>query len=856
MTKKMQKNLLNLILIFVALQPVFDIFSFLSIRKLIPLNISIIVKPLFVFGIGTYMLFMYSPIKKKWLTYIAFFALFLIGHFYILIKLLIPIGIILHEFRFVVNIIYMIALFIYMYTLGYNYEDKQEMLDKIKKVLMITFLIYGIILILSVLTSTSAMTYEYSDKSKLGYKGWFDSGQIFGHALSILFPILLYTIFRPQQKWYIKIVYLSVLIITVSLIGTKVPYYIVYIVLALYLIISIIIKYFNKRFKRNYFNIIAVLISIIIMTATYKYTPVAHNTKLNRINYGINLDSYNIEEIDGRGNIESMKYLINSNKGKDVNRLIQYNKWNTKASNYLVKLFKNGKVHPSDMRKKQFYYSKKKFELATIEYKIFGIGYLNQEETLALESDFFMAIFCFGILGVLLILVIPIREFLKATKFILNNIKKIDLETYLLYMGLGIFFCISIYAGYTYIYTNFSIFLVMLIIMLNCKIELTKVDIKKNKKIKKIDFLLLHLGFGGIESATINSANALCSKYDVRIISFYNLKENQEHKLNSKVKVIHLYNGFPNKEKFKEELTKHNIFGICKQGIKAVNILIKKKILVIKYIRKNKSDAIVSTRVSFSILLSKYGKFDTLKIAQEHHHHNNNKKYINKLKNKYYGIDYLCALTTNLYNDYEKILKNNNHTKIVLLPNMINDFPNVTSKLNNKNIITISRLDYGKKNDDIIKAFNNIHSKEHKLYIIGDGKEYNSLKELIIKLNLEDRVIMTGYLQKEEIREYMLKSDLFLMASLSEGLPMVLLEAMSYGIPCIAYETSSGINDIIDDGINGYIIKNRNESEYIDKINLLIEDNNKRKNMGKEAIKKSKKFSKKVILKIWEEILK
>ncbi len=58
---------------------------------------------------------------------------------------------------------------------------------------------------------------------------------------------------------------------------------------------------------------------------------------------------------------------------------------------------------------------------------------------------------------------------------------------------------------------------------------------------------------------------------------------------------------------------------------------------------------------------------------------------------------------------------------------------------------------------------------------------------------------MTGYKNKEEIEKYMLESSLFLMASVSEGLPMVLLEAMSYGIPCIAYHTDSGTDDIIKD---------------------------------------------------------
>ena len=373
---------------------------------------------------------------------------------------------------------------------------------------------------------------------------------------------------------------------------------------------------------------------------------------------------------------------------------------------------------------------------------------------------------------------------------------------------------------------------------------------------KKITFLVLHLGYGGIETATINTANSLCDKYDIEIMSFYNLDNNQANKLNSKIKIKYLYNGNPNKEEFLKSLHNHKIFNTLKEGIKAGQILLKKRIKVIKYIKNCKSDYIVSTRCEFSTLLSKYGNNNTVKIAQEHRYHNNDKKYINTIKNKYNNIDYLFALTKCLYNDYKEFLKNNKHTKVELVPNMLYEIPKCNSKLDKKNIITISRLDYGKKNDDIIKSFSKIKESNWKLYIIGDGKEFNNLKKLINDLNLNNKVILTGYKNKEEINKYMLDSSLFLMASITEGLPMVLLEAMSYGIPCIAYDVPSGVNDIIEDGRNGYIIKNRNELEYIKRIEEVINDSKLRNKLGLNAKEKAKEFSKEKIVKIWKNILK
>lgn len=373
---------------------------------------------------------------------------------------------------------------------------------------------------------------------------------------------------------------------------------------------------------------------------------------------------------------------------------------------------------------------------------------------------------------------------------------------------------------------------------------------------KKITFLVLHLGYGGIETATINTANSLCDKYDIEIMSFYNLDNNQANKLNSKIRVKYLYNGNPNKEEFLKSLHNHNIFNTLKEGIKAGQILLKKRFKVIEYIKNCNSNYIVSTRCEFSTLLSKYGNNNTVKIAQEHRYHNNDKKYINTIKNKYNNIDYLFALTKCLYNDYKEFLENNKHTKVELVPNMLYEIPKCNSKLDKKNIITISRLDYGKKNDDIIKSFSKIKESNWKLYIIGDGKEFNNLKKLINDLNLKNKVILTGYKNKEEINKYMLDSSLFLMASITEGLPMVLLEAMSYGIPCIAYDVPSGVNDIIEDGRNGYIIKNRNELEYIKRIEEVINDSKLRNKLGLNAKEKAKEFSKEKIVNIWKNILK
>ena len=214
----------------------------------------------------------------------------------------------------------------------------------------------------------------------------------------------------------------------------------------------------------------------------------------------------------------------------------------------------------------------------------------------------------------------------------------------------------------------------------------------------------------------------------------------------------------------------------------------------------------------------------------------------------------MFALTESLKNDYEKFLKNNKKTKVLVVPNIIY-LPKSKASLKSNNLITISRLNSIKKIDDMIKIFSMIKSKKSKLFIVGDGEELNKLKKTADKQEVSSRVIFTGYKTKEEMEEYIKDSCLFLLTSSSEGLPMVLLEAMSYGVPCIAFETKSGVSDIIDDGINGYIIKNRNKEKYVEKIDELMNNKELLNEFSKNSLKKAKLFTSKEIVKRWQEVL-
>ena len=128
-------------------------------------------------------------------------------------------------------------------------------------------------------------------------------------------------------------------------------------------------------------------------------------------------------------------------------------------------------MHPSAQRQKQKTFNIKQYELVDWKYKIMGIGYLSSDSTLTLESDVLMTVFCFGVFGFLMMLGLIIVSTFKVGIKMLINIREQTPLTLGSMVGMFAFLGVSYTAGYTYIYTNFSIFLVCLVFVLKANVE-------------------------------------------------------------------------------------------------------------------------------------------------------------------------------------------------------------------------------------------------------------------------------------------------------------------------------------------------------------------------------------------------
>ena len=371
---------------------------------------------------------------------------------------------------------------------------------------------------------------------------------------------------------------------------------------------------------------------------------------------------------------------------------------------------------------------------------------------------------------------------------------------------------------------------------------------------KKITILALHLGYGGIEKCISNLVNSICNDYEIEIISTYKLSEKPAFEIDKKVKIKYLMTDLkPNKKEIKESLKKFKLITLVKELNKSKKILKLKKQLMIDYIKNCNSDIIISTRDIHNLWLGQYGNKNSLKIGWEHNHHNNNNKYIKKIINSVLNLDYFVLVSKNLKSFYTGKTGN---CKCVFIPNSITYIPEEKSSLNSENIISIGRLSKEKGFLDLIDVFKIIHEfyPNWKLNIIGDGEERNNITEKIHKNNLDDFVTLHGFQNSKYIEKELLKSSVYVMTSYTESFGLVLIEASSFGLPCIAFDSANGAKEIIKDNWDGYLIENRDKEKMAKRIISLIKNKNRRIIMGDNAYKKSQKYLSNNIKEEWVKL--
>ncbi len=356
----------------------------------------------------------------------------------------------------------------------------------------------------------------------------------------------------------------------------------------------------------------------------------------------------------------------------------------------------------------------------------------------------------------------------------------------------------------------------------------------------KVCFLLSDITkVGGIERVTSTLVNEfICNKeINVEIVSLFKGRSAP---------------GYPIAENIPIHYLKHDAHGATPHSLKRAINMFSTLSLVRKFFKNHNYDVVVVQ--SFPpALLSFFSGFNRKKIIVAEHVY---AEYYGNIINRFRTLIYskfgkIVVLTTN---DLKFFQCSGIGEKVTVIPNPVLPSSEPKSTCDNKRIITVGRLVYQKGFDNLIKAFKPIseHHPDWKLDIYGDGPLKSDLENLINEYHLEEKVNLCGL--SSQIPKEFSTSSIFVMSSHFEGFPMVLIEALTQGVPCISFDCPNGPSDIIKNGVNGLLVENQNIHDLANAIELLIKNDNERKRLGNNAPDSIKQFSKDIIIKKWYEL--
>lgn len=367
--------------------------------------------------------------------------------------------------------------------------------------------------------------------------------------------------------------------------------------------------------------------------------------------------------------------------------------------------------------------------------------------------------------------------------------------------------------------------------------EFSKNSLSPINKKKSIKILLGDISSrGGIERVSVSLANALSDEYDVEIISLYKTNSELYFKPSKKVNIHILKNEYEESMyNRKKKLIEGMLF-----DLRYIN---KKKKSLGKLIGHN--DIVISCDTKMSLLAKLSGSKHI--IAIEHFEYdviNPILKYIRKIIYKK-----ISAVVTLTNEDAKKYSWLSPH-KHKIIPNIV-DIPEKKSLEKENNVLAIGRFVEQKGFDLLLSAWSKISTEGWSLIIVGDGPD-KPLLEKFINDNKLSNVVLAPF--TDNIGRHYEQAKIFVLSSRYEGLGMVLIEALSYGLPCISFNCPAGPKSILSKD-NGILVKAESSEELSIAIKKLMDDGNLRDLYSAKAVPSIKEYTKEQVLKLWVEII-
>lgn len=343
-------------------------------------------------------------------------------------------------------------------------------------------------------------------------------------------------------------------------------------------------------------------------------------------------------------------------------------------------------------------------------------------------------------------------------------------------------------------------------------------------KIFLVDVALYKLG--GVERVISTLANYMINMYDVGVCSIYRHHEKPFYDYDKRVKLLYLIDLSNAKSSMSKSKTRFYFFRAFEKIYE--QLFFKKKIANFCEEYLMKCDTVIFGRTSTATLFLPYMRYYKGRIIVRDATHLYNASVSSKKRIQQYFpalVDTFIVSSEESKELYKAFLGGST-VNIRKMYNPLGIIPKITDHVKYKRIIGVGRYNHEKGFENLLLAFAKVHHQhpDWQLSLIGDGEEYPRYMRICAKYGITDYVELK---KSSNIVEEYCKSGIFVMTSRMEGYANALVEAMACGMPSISYDWYVGVDDIIQDGVNGIIVPLQDRKQYFNSghVNPLDVDN-------------------------------
>ncbi|WP_030918835.1 glycosyltransferase family 4 protein [Streptosporangium amethystogenes] len=373
----------------------------------------------------------------------------------------------------------------------------------------------------------------------------------------------------------------------------------------------------------------------------------------------------------------------------------------------------------------------------------------------------------------------------------------------------------------------------------------------------RIRYLLLHAyGMGGTIRTVINQANAMAAAgHEVEIVSVVRRRERPQFEIDPRIRLLTLSD---QREGRPVDSTGRRVWRwirgrIVPAGEFAASYFTERvERAVIDYVSALTGGVLVTTRPALNLISARRAPAGIVKVGQEHMNLATHPEAVRSEIGRHYGkLDAVVVLTETDRREYQELLPG---TRVERVPNAVCSVRRTPSRKDDRLVVAAGRLVGQKGFDLLIPAFRRVVDRhpDWRLRIYGTGKKKGQLCELLKEHGLGDNVTLMG--RTGRLDEELARASFYVLSSRFEGLPMVMIEAMTHGLPVVAFDCPTGPADVLTPEVDGLLVPPCDVDALAAAMVRLIEDRELRRRMGAAAAVAAHEYTPETVMPLWEKL--